>query len=64
MVMAKYEIELYYTTHCTVVVEADNKEAAIEEAWMEAGKGEYDEQICGNCVHDFVGDIEELDEHE
>lgn len=52
--MAKYTVECYYTTHCTVIVEASSAEEAEDKAWMEAGDGIYDDQIAGNCVHDFA----------
>jgi hypothetical protein len=58
--MAKYEVTLYFHTSIVVEVEADSEERAIEEAYFEAGKKEYDEQFLNNAQEDGAPDVEEL----
>lgn len=58
--MAKYSVELYYTTHCTVEVETEDESQVEDLAWEEAQKGDYDTVLASNCVHDFVGDITKI----
>ena len=60
--MKKYEVTLYYHTSITVTVEAKDEESAIEEAYYEAGKPEYDEQFCHNAQEDGAPDVEEVED--
>ena len=59
--MKHYKIMTFFVTHCVVDVTADSEEEAIEEAWMEAGKNDYNHELCLNCAHDFAEVLEEKD---
>ena len=60
--MKKYEVTFYYHTSITVTVESYDEESAIEDAYIEAGKREYDEQFCNNAKEDGAPDIEEVED--
>lgn len=54
----KYEVTLYYHTNVIVVVEAENEEEAIENAYLEVGDEKYDAQILHNVTEDADPDVE------
>lgn len=58
--MKKYEVTLYYHTSITVEVEAKDEKDAIENAYAEAGKSEYDQQFLNNVQEDGSPDVEEI----
>ena len=60
--MKKYEVTLYYHTSVTVEVEANNEEEAIDEAYGEVDKEEYDAQFIHNAQEDAEPDVEEITE--
>lgn len=65
--MSKYSVTLYYHTYIDVEVEAENEKEAIETAYAEAGKSEYDQQALHNITADGdpeVYPISEDDEKE
>ena len=60
--MKKYEVTLYYHTNITVEVMASSEEEAIENAYSEAGKNEYDKMLLDNLQSDDSPDVEEVAE--
>lgn len=64
IVMAKYEVTLYYHTRVTVEVEAKDETDAVEAAYVEAGKSEYDGQFLNNVQEDGDPDVELIEEEE
>lgn len=59
--MPKYSVTLYYHTYVEVEVEAENEEEAIENAYCEAGKSEYDNEVLHNIQADGDPDVCEID---
>lgn len=60
--MAKYNVTLFYHTFIEVEVEANSEEEAIDEAYFEAGKKEYDAQALHNITAEGDPEVEEVEE--
>lgn len=58
--MTKYKVRLYYHTSVTVVVDAKSEDDAIEKAYYEACKEEYDYEFKENASEDDNPDVEKL----
>lgn len=58
--MAKYNVTLFYHTYIEVEVEANSEEEAIDQAYCEAGKKEYDNQVLHNITAEGDPEVEEL----
>lgn len=56
--MNEYEVTLYYHSHITVKVVAENDAEAVANAYLEAGKGAYDAQLLHNVQSDGEPDVE------
>lgn len=59
--MAKYNVTLYYHTYIEVEVEAKSEEEAIEDAYCEAGKPQYDAQALHNITAAGMPEVEEVE---
>ena len=58
--MKKYKVTLYYHTNCTVEVEAENEEDAIDKAREEACSKEAEQEILSGLNEDSDPDVEEI----
>lgn len=58
--MKKYEVTFYYHTNCTVVVEAENEEEALELAESEVCNDECEAQIMEGLQEDDSPDVVEV----
>ena len=61
----KYQVTVYYRASVSVVVDAPNEMEAVGEAYLEAGKKDYDAVLLNNVVvDDIYPEVEELDQTE
>ncbi len=60
--MKKFEVTLYYHTNCTVTVEAEDEDEALENAYAEVCKEEYTRQILDGLQEDDSPDVTEVEE--
>lgn len=60
MAMKKYKVTFYYHTNCTVTVEAENEDEALELAENEVCDDKYTDQLLDGLQEDDSPDIEEV----
>ena len=58
--MKTYLVTIYYHTYIDVEVKANSEEEAIANAYVYAGKKEYDSQFLNNAQSDNSPDVEEI----
>lgn len=58
--MKQYEVTVYLHTNCTVIVEADNENDAVDVAFQKLDDGENIEQCMAGFVSDGAPDVFEL----
>ena len=60
--MKNYEVTIYYTTYVTVNVAANNEDEALVDAYLEAGKREYDNQLLNHASESGTPEIYETED--
>lgn len=58
----KYEVTFYYHTNCTVEVEAENDEEALDIAYLRVCDDKYTEELLQNLTEDDDPDVEPVGE--